>query len=214
MRETPFVPGGSRVIVCEGFQDSGLICALLGHLKITNCDVAFPKKRRDGANGETGIPQMVSLLAPFDLDGVAIIRDADEDPVDSFSKAVAAFGSYPAPQTPFTIHRGKVNTGVFLIPGKGRTGTLEDILLDAIAISHPTLLTCIEEFRNCTAPARPWNHNKIVKMKMACAIAAFCKKDPCCSLGFIWQKEAHNPLDINSTAFSGLATFLTEFSTA
>jgi hypothetical protein len=46
---------------------------------------------------------------------------------------------------------------------------------------------------------------------MQCVIASFCEDDPGCSLGFIWQKKKHNPIDINSPAFMELSDFLTDF---
>lgn len=213
-REKSFEPESPYVIVCEGFQDSGFICALLKRLGITNCDVAFPKKRRDGANGKGGIAQMVGLLKDRKLDGVAVIRDADDDPADALLEAQAAFSDpYSAPAAPFLIEQEKNRTGIFLIPGNGKTGTLDDLLFSAIAAPHRPAIECVETFHACSAWTAGWTNNKKAKMKMHSLVAAVCQDDPGCSLGFIWSKGADNPVDISSPVLKELADFLKAFST-
>jgi hypothetical protein len=212
----PFKPENRFVVVCEGFQDASFVCALLRHLQITNCDVTFPKKRRNGANGDSGIPDMVNLLSGEKLiNGIAILRDADEDATESFKKACAAFvAPFHVPKDPFVIDRKKHHTtGVFLIPGNGKTGTIEHLLLPAVYANHPDLEKCINGLENCSAPLRQetWGQNKIAKMHMHCVVAAFCHDDPGCSLGWIWSKGKDNPLDIASPVFQELADFLRDF---
>jgi hypothetical protein len=214
VRPAPFKPESPFVIVCEGFQDAGLFCALLEHLKITNCDVTFPKKKRDGANGESGIPEMVRLLSEEQtVSGIAIMRDADENADDSFAKAQAAFtGQFTAPKDCFVVSRGKhKTTAVFLMPGRGLTGGLEALLLKAVFASHPELDTCISSLESCHKITALWSDKKKAKMRMQCVIASFCKADPGCSLAFIWKKGKDNPIDLASDAFKELSDFLVEF---
>jgi hypothetical protein len=215
-RDKSFEPESPYVIVCEGFQDAGFIKALLGHLKITNCDVTFPKKRRDGANGKDGIPQIVKLLAPRDITGIAIVRDADDDPIAAFNEAKAAFiDPFVAPDASFTLKNGKRRTGVFLIPGIGKRGTLDHILFDAVATTLAPVAACVNAFQACARAQwrNEWSENRKAKMKMHSVIASFCEDDPGCSLGFIWAKGQDNPLDISNPIFKELSDFLTEFST-
>ena len=61
-RDEPFKPESPFVIVCEGFHEAGFVCALLRHLGIDNCDVTFPKQKRDGAEGESGILEWTPIL--------------------------------------------------------------------------------------------------------------------------------------------------------
>jgi hypothetical protein len=214
VRPVPFQPESPFVIVCEGFQDRGFFCALLEHLKITNCDVTFPKKKRDGANGESGIPEMVRLLSEVaTVGGIAIMRDADEDAEDSFARAQLAFtGQFIAPKDSFVVSRGKhKTTGVFLMPGKGLLGGLEALLLKAVFASHPELDTCISSLEVCHKLTDLWSDKKKAKMKMQCVIASYCKDDPCCSLGFIWRKGKDNPIDLANEAFKELSDFLVDF---
>ena len=213
-RSDPFKPESPFVIVCEGFQDAGFVCALLRRLHIANCDVTFPKKKRDGANGEQGIPAMVSLLSAVpSIIGIAIIRDSDEDANQSFSKACAAYVKpFDPPKEPFVVERGKhKTTGVFLMPGRGKTGALEHLLLEAVFATHEPLADCVNALEVCNQRAANWNENKKAKMKMQCVIASYCQDDPGCSLGFIWHKGIDNPIDITSPVFQLLADFLKDF---
>jgi hypothetical protein len=215
-RSEPFKPESPFVIVCEGFQDAGFICALLRHLRVGNCDVTFPKKKRDGANGEGGIAAMVSLLSAVpSVEGIAIIRDSDNDAAQSFETACAAYAKpFDVPEQPFTVKRGRhKTTGVFLMPGKGRTGALEHLLLAAVFATHLPLANCIRSLEICNQRATNWSENKKAKMKMQCVIASFCQDDPGCSLGFIWHKGADNPIDFTSPVFQELAAFLIDFAT-
>lgn len=217
VRPAPFKPENQFVIVCEGFQDGGFFCALLEHLKITNCDVTFPKKKRDGANGKEGIPEMVRLLSEVEtINGIAIMRDADEDDADSFKEAQSAFtGKFVAPKSPFVADRGKhKTTAVFLIPGKGQLGALETLLLKAVFSSHPEFATCMKSLETCHKITEDWSEKKKAKMRMQCVIASFCKNDPGCSLGFIWKKGKDNPIDLASDAFQELGNFLLDFTSA
>lgn len=215
VRENPFKPESPLVIVSEGFQDAGFICALLRHLRIENCDVTFPKKKRDKANGKDGMIEMAKLLIQEpNLKGIALIRDADTDLNVAFTDACKAFEApYKSPKQPFLVEKGKnLTSAVFLIPGNGRTGTLEHLLLEAVFAKHKDLEKCVLSFEQCRTNTASWTENKKVKMRMQHVIASFCEGDPGCSLGFIWNKGIDNPINISSTAFNELSEFLKNFS--
>jgi hypothetical protein len=205
-----FDPESPRVIVCEGLHDSGFICALLKHLRIQNCDVTFPKKKE----GKDGIADMVRLLSQEStVTGIAVIRDADTDANDAFATACEGYEKpFDPPQQPFVVARGKKTTGIFLMPGRNRTGALEHLLLDAIFATHQALADCIQALDACNDRSRDWSENQKAKMKMQCAIACFCQDNPSSSLGFIWSKGVDNPLDIASPLFGEIGQFLTDFS--
>jgi hypothetical protein len=214
-RPAPFKPESPLVIICEGFQDSGFIAALLKHLNITNCDVTFPKKKRNKSNGLDGMPSMAELLVPEPtVKGIAFIRDADDNAEKAFKDACEGFPSpYKAPKKSFVPEKNESRTtAVFLIPGKGKTGTIEHLLLEAVFAVHKDLQKCVLGFEACRKNTATWDENKKAKMKMLSVIASFCEDDPGCSLGFIWSKGADNPIDIASPVFTELATFLKEFS--
>ena len=208
-----FKPESSSVIVCEGFRDAGFICALLKHLRIDTCDVAFPKKKRDGAEGESGIAAMVSLICQAEIvNGIAVIRDSDGNATNSFRAACEGFAKpFDAPKEAFVVTRARKTAAIFLMPGKGKTGALEHLLLEAVFAKHEPLATCIRAWENCNQQIANWSDNKKAKMRMQSVIASFCKDDPACSLGFIWNKGVDNPIDITSPVFSELSGFLRDF---
>jgi hypothetical protein len=208
-----FEPESPYIIVCEGFHDMALVCALLGHLNITNCDVTYPKKV-DGGNGKEAINAVVKLLAgrADDISGILVVADADESPTASFEKLSTAFVEpLRPPPTSFSIHQTRQHrTGIFLSPGAGKTGELEHLLLEAVKAEDADALKCIEDFENCCGTTKDWAENKRAKMRLACYIASHCQNDPCCSPAFIWTRK-NKVIDIGSPAFQELANCLIDF---
>ena len=208
-----FEPESPYVIVCEGFQDLGLICALLEKLGITNCDVTYPKKI-DGGNGKDAIRQVVTLLAGRPLvEGVLLIADADGNAADSFKVLCAGMSRFPVPKAAFIVEKTKsLRSGIFLLPGHGKTGNLEHLLLDVVRNENPGIITHVEAFRAATAETPPWSANKDAKMKMQCVVAATCKKNPYCSLSWIWSDDYKSiPVKIDSPVLEELSDFLKAF---
>jgi hypothetical protein len=207
-----FEPESPYVIVCEGFQDLGLICALLKHLHIENCDVTYPKKI-DGGNGKGAICKVLSLLAGRPtVKGVLVVADADINPANSFQEICKGITPFPVPKTPFTVQKSKERrSGVFLIPGPGKNGALEHLLLEIVKTERPELVTCVENYRTCTVGSKVWGDNDEAKMKMQCIVAATCEKNPYCSLSWIWKYDTV-PVKIDSPVLKELSDFLVEFS--
>jgi hypothetical protein len=206
-----FRPESPFVVVCEGLHESGLVCALLRHLGIQNCDVTFPKKKM----GKDGISEVVGLLVKeAGVHGIAVIRDADGSAAAAFTAACSGFTApYETPPHPFAIHRGRHRkSAVFLMPGNGRNGATEHLLFDAFAASHAALAQCIANFEACAINTAGWADNDKAKMRMQCAVASFCEADPQCSLAFVWHKGIYNPLHVASPIFTELSDFLADFS--
>lgn len=203
-----FEPESPFVIVCEGFHEGSLVCELLKHLKITNCDVTFPKK-----NGRSGIAEVVGLLAgrawDLHLKRVFIVADAETNAGTSFTDMCKAFVfPFRAPKTPFTVRQDKhFRTGIFILPGAGKNGALEHLLLDAAKEKTPEHLKCIETFEECVGTTGGWSENKKAKLRLACYVATHCQNDPCCGTGFIWRSD-NVMLDIASGVFKELGDFL------
>jgi hypothetical protein len=211
----PFEPESPYVIVCEGWQDASFVCALLKDLGITNCDVTYPRKS-DGGNGKDAIAKVLTLLAgrASAIEGIAVIGDADVNLANSFAEVCNGFPQpFVAPTQCFTVADGKKHrTGVFLIPGDNKTGTLEHLFIEAITLANPTALNCVETYRNCTATTTNWTDNKIGKMRLAAYVAAHCEDDPCCSPAYMWTSKKQ-VFQISSPAFQELRDFLVTFTT-
>jgi hypothetical protein len=82
----------------------------------------------------------------FGLDAVGVVLDADfehakqKKPEERFAQiadAIARLG-LPRPQRVEEVS-GTPRTGVFVLPGAGALGTLEDLLLECAAVVYPTL---------------------------------------------------------------------------
>jgi hypothetical protein len=210
----PFEPESPYVVICEGFHELGLVCALLKHLDIENCDVTYPKKV-DGGNGKDAIGNVIQLLVgrmPSVVKGVLVVTDADDNPDKAFKEIKEKFcAPFPKPTSSFVIQKtNRYRSGVFLTPGNGKKGALEHLLLEAANEASPTSLNCIETLRNCTNTTLEWKSNKVAKMKLACYIATHCENDPCCSPAFIWTSK-NRLFDPGSSVFSELANVLRNF---
>jgi hypothetical protein len=145
---------------------------------------------------------------------VGVIADADPDPQKSFKDVCGGFSHpFKAPAQCFVVSDGKHHrTAVFLIPGNGKTGTLEHLFLEAITLANPTALGCVDAYRTCTNTTGQWSENKIGKMCLATYVAAHCENDPCCSPAFLWTSKNQVFL-ISSPAFQELTDFLVAFTT-
>lgn len=209
------VPDSPLVIVCEGAQDRGFICALLKHHQIDSVDVIYPNKVE--GNGESGIKILVQWLLlkrhDFDLKGILIVRDADDDPAGKFKECISIFATdkknMGQPTSPFTIAYGAIKTGVFLLPGENRVGCLDCLLLEAATSHNPKAGSCVEGYITCTQVSH-WPINQLAKAKLASVIATSCDEDPRCSLAWIWSKNG-NPIPIESALFQSLVTFIQSF---
>lgn len=75
-------------------------------------------------------------------DAVGAVLDADSSalPATRFERMARAFESMglPRPETMEAVS-GAPRVGVFILPGGGAPGTLEDILLECAAVTYPTL---------------------------------------------------------------------------
>ena len=213
-RSELFEPESPYVVVCEGFQDVGLVCALLKHLNIVNCDVTYPK-RSEGGNGKEAIHKAISLLSGRpEVEGVLVIADSDGNQAKAFAEVRVGLAKFPIPPKAFSVVKQRsLRTGVFLLPGEGRTGALEHLLLEVVRGDRPDLIAHVETYRNNTLGTEQWSENKNAKMKMQCIVAATCKRNPYCSLSWIWdEKYDAVPVRPDSPALQELSDFLVAFS--
>jgi len=117
---------------------------------------------------------------------------------------------FPTPKDPFRIEETDLRVAVYLMPGEGKTGTLEHLLLDAVFAKTENLLDCLDKFSTCTGALRSAKPNQLAKMRMSVLAAAFCEDNPWCSANTMWSDD-NNPVPINSTCFDDIGNFLTKF---
>src|ERR1035438_799649 len=144
------------VIVCEGFGDAVFIDSLLRHHAINNCSIGCPNRDTcKGLPGKTELQQYLGALEfiykaqkPLPLRGVLVVVDADKKPSSQFSDAKEAleFAEFsPVPEKAFEIYEANgFRVAVFIMPGEGRTGTLEHVFLTAALDGKPELRECLD----------------------------------------------------------------------
>jgi hypothetical protein len=206
------------VLVCEGMGDAGFLEVLLKHLKIDNCCVGCPSDETAHGSGIDAIPQYLKGIAVeatragAKIDGIAVVVDANGMADQRFNSVAQAFvdAKFPAPAAPFAINQGPPRNGIFLMPGNGKAGTLDNLLLEALFQHAPLLEGCINDFSKCTKTLDSATENQKAKMKLSALAGISCKDNPWTSLRLIW-KSAHNPIPIESPCFKEVSTFVTAF---
>ena len=207
------------LIACEGHSDLRLIDELLQHRNISNCSVGCPS--RDFA------PDLSSYLKALkgiidiqglSLRGVLIVVDADDSRTEAFADACSALTSsdFIAPSRPFSIEGTALKTAVYVMPGEGRDGTLEHLLLEATYQQRPDLERCVDEFITCVGSSLgpespPYTGNQHAKMRLSSLVGASCRHNPWASAAMIWNED-DNPVPIDGPSFDHLASFLLRFS--
>lgn len=207
-------------IATEGMGDARLLDKLLQFKSITTCSVGCPS--RQSAKNKTGKDAFPEYLASVQfaryrasavpLRGLLVVADADDDVNASFGaiQSALAGAEFPVPQIPFSVEGNPFRVAVYLLPGNGRTGTLEHLLLDAAFANAPKLEGCLNDFSACTGALRSKKPNKVAKMRMSALAAAFCEDNPWCSANLMLC-DPNTPVPISSRCFDELSAFLMKF---
>jgi hypothetical protein len=207
-------------VVCEGNSDKGFLEHLIQDRGLRGFDIGCPTPETVGAHGLSGFRKyFLALETSTDrpkLKGLLVVADADENADRRFQEvrgAVAVMGCDL--NEPFVSQRfdsKNVTVEVFLMPGRGRTGTLEHLLLDAIFEGNRELEPCVNSFRECLRGPGGWSENKQAKMRLHALIAGCCEEEPSTNLATVWNKRG-NPIPLNSSKFDELAETLRHFAT-
>jgi hypothetical protein len=115
------------------------------------------------------------------------------------------------PSKPFHMEGAPIATGVFIIPGEGRNGTLEHLLWEAAIQKTPSLKRSVALFSWTTGGyIRSAPPNKKAKMQMSAIVAARCAKNPWASSATFWS-DPGCPVEISSSRFDHVSKFLRDF---
>ena len=136
------------LLLVEGKTDKHFVEALIRKLPVDNVQVLLT----EGRDNYSRILQTFVLTSGFKsmVRRLGLIRDNDDDPDAAFKsiKSALAKSGLPCPKHPEEFTSGKPPiVGVFLIPGRGKEGCLEDLCL-ATRPDHPTM-ACVDEFMVC-----------------------------------------------------------------
>jgi hypothetical protein len=207
-------------IATEGIGDARLIDELLQFRGITNCSVGCPSRiSSKGKTGKDAFPDYFAAIQTArrrvdstQLLGLLVVADADANAGEAFGAIRTGLdqAAFPAPDKPFSIEGNPFRTAVYLLPGEGKTGTLEHLLLDAAFVKAPSLQDCLDDFSTCTGALRSSKPNKLAKMRMSALAAAFCEDNPWCSAHTMWSDDK-NPVPIDSPCFNHIGDFVTRF---
>jgi hypothetical protein len=207
-------------IATEGMGDARFVDELLKFKGITNCSVGCPSW--ESSKGKTGKDAFSDYFAAIQtarrrvsstpMLGLLVIADADMNADKAFGGIRTDLGlaMFPVPENPFSIEGNGFRMAVYLLPGEGKTGTLEHLLLDAAFAKTASLQKCLDDFSTCTGALRSSKPNKLAKMRMSALAAAFCEDNPWCSANTMWSDDK-NPVPIHSACFSHIGDFLTRF---
>jgi hypothetical protein len=209
-------------IVTEGMGDARFIDELLHFKGIANCSVGCPSRENSkNKMGKDALPDYLLAIQTarvraksVPMRGLSIVADADGDASKSCTAVVTALKNAQFPQPPDAFTISDVNgfkVAIYLIPGKGETGTLEHLLLRAVFKESPVLEKCLEEFASCTGGLKSAKPNAQAKMRMSALAATFCADNPWCSPSNMWSDKG-NPVPLNSDCFNHLHEFLAAFS--
>ena len=207
-------------IATEGMGDARFVDELLKFKGITNCSVGCPSRESaKGKMGKDAFPDYFNSIQTarrrvnsIPLLGLLVIADADTNADEAFGAIRTGLGqaTFPVPSSPFSIEGNDFRVAVYLMPGEGKTGTLEHLLLDAVFAKTASLEKCLDDFSTCTGALRSSKPNKLAKMRMSALAAAFCEDNPWCSPNIMWSDEK-NPVPIDSACFNHIGDFLTRF---
>ena len=213
--EAPFV------VACEGYSDVCLVDKLLEQRGITNCRVGCPSRTGVGGEGKDYLNKYLSAIdfasrkvPRRTMRGLLLVVDADESPAEAFSAAceALAFAQFPLPDSAFAQKdEAGMRTAVYIVPGKGESGTLEHLLLRSAFENAPASKACVDTFLACVGRTANEKSNTIAKMGMSALVAASFPTNPWATPGTLLQSNDNDLISFDSEYFKDLADFLAGF---
>lgn len=189
-----------KVIGVEGKDDKLFIESLLKYLGITDVQIIqFEGK----SNFKSQILALRNTPGFAAIEICAFIRDADENPPNSafisVSGSLTNAGIVP-PVMDQTFTESNPKVGIYIFPGNGNSGMIEDLCLESIRDENN--FACVEKYFECinTIP------NKAAKAKVLCYLSG---KEPYANtLGYA---AAKGHWDYTKETFSSFSIFLKNF---
>jgi hypothetical protein len=190
----------SNLILVEGADEENFFNAFVSKNNLTGIQVIK-------LCGKTNIPAYIKLLPNVpgfnQVKKIAIFRDTDNENQDDIFRSLCDAlqrANLPCPDRLFTYTLSTPTVGIFLFPGSGTNGMLEDLCLSSL--KEEKILSCMETYFRCC------NHvpKKLSKAKILLFLAVH--DDIVNSLGLAAQK---NYWDFNHSCFDEIKEFLKIF---
>ena len=162
----------------EGKEDVGFFISLFNSINLTGVQIIpldGKDKTRAGLTALRNLPGFDQVVA------LGIVRDADRSAANTFKSVQGALRdvglSYPQR---VGVPRGRgPRVGVFLLPGHGAAGMLEDLCLRSVA--DKPQFPCIDRYFRCVNEAGVTRPNQLAKAKLHVFLAS--QKKPGLRLG-------------------------------
>ena len=192
-----------KLLLVEGKDEENFFNALFKELKIDNVQIIV-------AGGKKNLKlslEAVKRLPDFEeVTAVGIIQDSDDNyaaTMESIYNWLINMGFSPLKRQGVFSNQSPA-IGIFIMPGEGENGALEDLCLQAIQ-SDP-IMDCVKTFIDCIK-----KHNLSVSKisKRECAAYLVGKEQLVTSLGLAAQKKYWN---FPSPVFANLKDFILNLS--
>lgn len=142
------------LLVVEGEEDAAFFEALARHLGLGENLQLWPAGGKDNIRPQ--IKTLCGLPGFSEVERLGVIRDADADPEAAFRSVAGALkaAGLPVPRRPGVVCGERPRVSVFILPGGGNPGALEDLCLEAVR--DDPAAACVEEFFRCLEERLSW----------------------------------------------------------
>jgi hypothetical protein len=199
IRVTPLT--ASKLVLVEGKDEERSLTALARELGVADVDI-----REIG--GKSAWPATISTVGSVsgfrDVHSLGLVTDANGNPSGAFAslRDLLSNAGFPRPVSPEVKVPGSPAVTVFVSPGQGRSGELEDIFLQSL--NADPAMPCIDDLETCLVAAGNVLPRKRSKMRLQIYIATRTA-DVYRVLGEACDAHA---FDWNDPAFQGIRSFL------
>jgi hypothetical protein len=188
-----------KIIIVEGRDDNRFIESLLNFLNIFGVQVIE-------VGGKSNFrPQIIALKNTpgfSQIEICAFIRDADDDPPSAFRSlfdSLSYAGLIP-PSEDQTFSSGNPRIGIFIMPGNGENGAIENLCIDSVRDENS--FECVDRYFECIGTLETVSP----KAKLLCYLSG--KETYCNSLGYAALK---GHWDFNKEPFTKIKEFIKSF---
>jgi len=210
-----------NLVVCEGESDRQFLFNLAEKRGLSGFQFEIAKKDESDTGGQSKFKKfLIGLNGPVSgfelLSTVILVSDNDTNPDASFrsiQRQIKESGAFKVPPEPFKQAKKRNAPAMFvmMLPWKGKKGTLEHVILEALCDRYSENKRCLDEYCICGSITKP-TENKKAKMLAQCMIATLSKDDPNCGISYMWRKKnGFKPL-LQHKAFNRIHRFLSRFS--
>ena len=188
--------GGKKLLLVEGKDEENFFKALFEKKNIKAIQII----KCGGKDQFKDKIKAITKLPNFDeAESLAVMQDADRSADAAFESVCSILkkNGLPFPKKPETFSPGPAKAGfpkagVFIVPGGGKSGSLETLLLSTV--EPKSLLECVDSFMDCAKKASESNGYKPPKNmdKARCRAFLSSMERDTPSLGVAAQKGCWN----------------------